>query len=244
MVQYFYGSYKLWRNKLEGQKRNGFLAWLENFWYHYKTQTLIAIVAIFTAVVCTVQLATKTKYDYYLLYAGPEILAVQDLAYIQRAVASVGTDQDGDGEINVALKDIVMLSPEERADAVTEKDAEFNEEFIQTEMTSFYQQIMAGDATIMLLSPYMYEQAKESGLFMPISEIFTEIPEAVYDETGIVLSKTEFGQSFNGIDDLPEDTILCIRRVTSFQNMKNSKKAEKAFDANLELFKNIVNYTK
>lgn len=229
--------------KLEENKKSGFFAWFDNFWYHYKAQTLIAAVAIVTVLICALQFVTNTKYDYYLLYAGPEILAVQDLTYIQRAVASVGVDQNSDGEVNIALKDIVMLSPEERAAAVKEKDAEFNNEFIQTEMQDFYQQIMAGDAAIMLLSPYMYEQACESGLFMPISEIFTEIPDSVYDETGILLSETEFGQSFNGIDDLPEDTILCIRRITSFQNMQNSKKAEKKFAANLELFKNIVNYT-
>lgn len=227
---------------MSGEKKGKIAAWFDNFWYHYKAQTIIAGVAIITAIVCTIQILTNDKYDYYLMYAGPQILAVQDLTYIQRAVATVGDDQNGDGEVKVALKDVVMLSPEERAAAVEEKDAEFNNEFIQTEMTSYYQQIMAGDATIMLLSPYMYEQAKVSGLFMPISEIFAELPDSIYDETGITLSKTKFGTSFNGIDDLPNDTILCIRQITSFQNMKNSKKAAKEFEANLELFKRIVQY--
>lgn len=226
----------------EDEKKGKFAAWFDNFWYHYKAQTLIALGLIVTVVICTTQIITNEKYDYYMLYAGPQILAVQDLTYIQRAVSTVGSDLNGDGEVKVALKDIVMLSPEERAAAIEEKDAEFNPEFIQTEMTDYYQQIMAGDAAIMLLSPYMYGQAKESGLFMPLSEIFNEIPDSAYDESGITLSKTVFGKSFNGIDDLPEDTILCIRRVTSFQNMKNSKKAEKDFAANLELFKTIVNY--
>ena len=144
--------------------------------------------------------------------------------------------------MKIALKDVVMLSPEERAAAAEEKGAEFNAEFIQTEMNDYYQQIMAGDAAVMLLSPYMYEQAKTSNLFMPLSEIFGEIPESAYDETGILLSKTVFGNSFNGVDDLPEDTILCIRRVTSFQNMKNSNQAEKRFAVNLDFFKSIVNY--
>lgn len=235
-------QYKLGDEKLSGEKKSKIAAWFDNFWYHYKAQTIIGAVAVVTAVVCTVQILTNDKYDYCLMYAGPQILAVQDLTYIQRAVATLGEDQNGDGEVKVVLKDIVMLSPEERVEAIEKKDAEFNNEFIQTEMTSFYQQIMAGDAAIMLLSPYMYDQAKESGLFMPLSEIFDEIPDSAYDDTGIVLSETVFGKSFNGIDDLPEDTILCIRRITSFQNMKGSKKAEKEFNANLELFKSIVNY--
>ena len=228
---------------MEEKNKGKFAKWFENYWYHYKTQTLIGAVAIFTAVVCTVQMVTKDKYDYYTIYAGPQILAVQDLTYIQRAIAEVGTDLNNEGAVKVALKDIVMLSPEERQAAKEEKDAEFNNEFIQTEMNDFYQQIMAGDAAVMFLSPYMYSQAKESGLFMPLSEIFDEIPASAYDDCGISLSKTEFGVSFNGIDDLPEDTILCIRRVTSFQKMKGSKKTQKEFEQNLDLFKAIVNYT-
>ena len=227
---------------LEEKKKGKLATWFENFWYHYKAQTLIAVGLIVTAAICTTQIITNDKYDYYMLYAGPQILAVQDLTYIQRAFASVGTDQNGDGEVKIALKDIVMLSPEERAAAAEEKGAEFNAEFIQTEMNDYYQQIMAGDAAVMLLSPYMYEQAKASKLFMPLSEIFGEIPESAYDETGILLSKTVFGNSFNGVDDLPEDTILCIRRVTSFQNMKNSNQAEKGFAVNLDFFKSIVTY--
>ena len=228
---------------MEEKNKGKFAKWFENYWYHYKAQTLIGAVAIFTAVVCTVQMATKDKYDYYTIYAGPQILAVQDLTYIQRAIAEVGTDLNNDGAVKVALKDIVMLSPEERQAAKEEKDAEFNNGFIQTEMNDYYQQIMAGDAAVMFLSPYMYSQAKESGLFMPLSEIFDEVPESAYDDCGITLSKTEFGVSFNGVDDLPEDTIVCIRRVTSFQNMKGSKKAQKEFQQNLDLFKAIVNYT-
>ena len=224
------------------KKKGKFAAWFDNFWYHYKAQTLIAAGLIVTVLVCTTQILTNDKYDYYMLYAGPQILAVQDLTYIQRAFADVGTDQNGDGEVKIAVKDIVMLSPEERATAAAEKDAEFNAEFIQTEMTEFYQQIMAGEAAVYLLSPYMYEQAKESKLFMSLTDIFVEMPESAYDETGILLSKTVFGNSFNGVDDLPDDTILCIRQVTSFQNMKNSKQAQKSFAANLEFFKAIVNY--
>ena len=175
---------------VEEKEKSRFGKWLENFWYHYKAQTIIIAAVVVTAAICTTQLITNDKYDYYVMYAGPQILAVQDLTYIQRAIASVGTDQNGDGETKVALKDVVMLSPEERAKAAEEKDADFNAEFIQTEMNDYYQQIMAGDAAVMLLSPYMYEQAKTSGLFMPLADIFGEIPESAYDESGITLSKT------------------------------------------------------
>ncbi|MBQ8510652.1 MAG: hypothetical protein IJ493_12165 [Clostridia bacterium] len=213
--------------------------WWENFWYHYKFQTLIGLVLVLTVIICTTQLATKDDYDYYVMYAGPQIMAVQDITYIQRGIAEVAGDYNGDGQSLVCLSDVVMLSPEEQVEAA-ENGAVFDAGFLRETMTQYYQEILAGDAVICLLSPYMYEIVHEADGFMPLAEIFTEIPEAAYDDCGIVLSKTEFGQHFMGIKSLPEDTILCIRRISTFKNFKGSGKTEKHYNAYLELFRDIV----
>ncbi len=221
--------------------------WFDNFWYHYKVQTIIALVAAFTVIISTIQIVTRERYDYFFMYAGPQIIAIQDLTYIQRALETVADDYDGDGDIAVSIDDIVMLSPEERA-ASQAAGAVFNPEVLRTTMTEYYQQIVGGDAVICLLSPYMYEMVHESDGFLPLSEIYTELPEevqaAAYDECGVILSKTEFGQSFNGIDDLPEDTILCIRRLSSMAMFKGEAKTRALHEASIELFKNILAYEK
>lgn len=219
--------------------------WLENYWYHYKTQTIIALVAIITLVICTVQMLTKEKYDFYTIYAGPQILAVQDITYIQRGIAAVAEDYNGDGEVKVALNDIVMLSPEE-LEAAKEDGAVFNGEFLQQTMTEYYQEIFAGDAVICFLSPYMYEIVHQENGFLPLADIFgaDNIPDSAYDDCGIVLSKTDFGKSFNGIDDLPENTIVCIRRISTLKNFKGAAKTEKHHAAYVELFRAMVEYQK
>lgn len=140
----------------------------------------------------------KDESDYYAIYAGPEIFAYQDVKYIERALASVGEDRTGDKQVTVTLKDIVMLSPEELEEAKSQ-GAKFNNEFLQTSMTEFNQQIFTGDSVICLLSPYMYENVHEEGGFLPLSEIFDEIPDSAYDDCGIILSETDFGKDFQGI---------------------------------------------
>ena len=220
----------------------GFAKWFDNFWYHYKIQAIIALVLLFTVVISTVQLATRERFDYHLLYAGPRIIAVQDIAYMRRAVETVGEDIDKNGKVAVSIDDIVMLSPEERA-AAMEAGSVFNAEFINQSMNEYYQQIVAGEAVVCLLSPYMYDMVHESDGFMPLAEIFDEIPASAYDDCGILLAKTEFGQSFNGMDDLPEDTILCIRRLSSLSKMKGQNKTEKLHEGYVALFKSIENYT-
>ncbi|MCI8388576.1 MAG: hypothetical protein HFE63_08950 [Clostridiales bacterium] len=233
-------------DKVEGfvEADSKFKKWFDNFWYHYKAQTIIAGVAIITAIICSVQMLTKDNFDYYTMYAGPQILAVQDGVYIQRALSAVADDYNGDGDVKVALNDIVMLSPDEVA-AAQESGAVFDAQFQQQTKTEFYQQIIAGDAVICFLSPYVYNIVSEESGFLPLAEIFgvDDIPESAYDDCGIVLSKTEFGQTFNGIDDLPPDTILCIRRISTLKHLKGAKKTEKHHAAYVELFRAIVNYT-
>ncbi len=225
----------------------GIGAWFDNFWYHYKAPTIIASVFIFAIVISTVQIITREKYDYFMMYAGPRVVAIQDLVYMQRAVEALGDDLDGNGEVSVSFDDIVMLSPEERA-AAAEHDAMVNPDAIRMMMTEYYQQIVGGDAIICFLSPYMYGMVREADGLVPLSEIFSEIPvavsEAAYDECGLVLSKTAFGQSFNGMDDLPEDTILCIRRLSTMAKLKGEKKTKEQHASSLELFKRLALYEK
>ncbi len=216
--------------------------WFENFWYHYKAQTIIAAVAIFTLVICTVQFVGREVSDYYLMYAGPRVLMLQDITYMEKAVESIGEDVDGNGEVAVAIDDIVMLSPEEQK-AAMESGAVLNGEFMQTSLKEYQQQIFGGDAVVCMLSPYMYEMVHSEGGFMPLSEVFSEIPESAYDDCGIVLSKTQFGKHFTGIKHLPEDTILCVRRISSMAQFKGQKKTEAVHAKSVELFRRMVEFT-
>lgn len=216
--------------------------WFENFWYHYKAQTIIAAVAVVTVIICAVQFVGREVSDYYLMYAGPQVLMLQDITYMEAAVEAVGEDVDGNGEVSVAIDDIVMLSPDEQK-AAMEAGAALNGEFIQTSLKEYQQQIFGGDAVVCLLSPYMYEMVHSEGGFMPLSEIFDEIPESAYDDCAVVLSKTEFGQHFNGMNDLPEDTLLCARRLSSMAQLKGIKKTEAAHAKSVELFRKMVEFT-
>ena len=215
--------------------------WLDNLWYHYKFQIIAGAVLLFTVVISTAQLVSKEENDYLLLYAGPRNIAVQDLAYMERAVEAVADDYNKDGTVSVAIDDVVMLSPEEQK-AAMDAGIAVNGEFLNNTMDNFYQQIIGGDAVICLLSPYMYSFVYDAGGFLPLSEIFTEIPEGAVDDCGILLCETDFGSSFNGMDDLPKDTVLCIRRLSTMAKFKGEAKTRAAHEANVELFRRIVEY--
>lgn len=226
---------------VEEAKFSSIGSWLENFWYHYKFQTVATIVVLFTVIISGYQLLSREKYDYHMLYAGPQVVAIQDLHYMTIAMEEIADDYDGNGEVSVLIDDILMLSPEE-IEAAKEAGAYLDGDFMSKSMNEYYQQILGGNDVICLLSPYMYRIVYNEGGFLPLSEIFDEIPDTAYDDCGIILSETDFGKEFNGINDLPEDTILCIRRLSSMAKFKGEKKTRAAHEASIELFKKIVTY--
>ncbi len=224
-----------------GPEISGFKKKWENFWYHYKIHVIIGVVAAITLIVCTTQLLTREKHDFIVMYAGPRVVALQDLKYMEMAFEDIADDFDKNGKVIITLDDIVMLSPEER-EAAAAAGAVFDANFIRTSMTEFYQQIAVGEVKIYMLSPYMYNEVKENGIFMPLSEIFDEIPESAHDDFAVSLLKTDFGKHYNGINDLPEDTLICIRRLTDVSKVGKAEKEEREHAANVALFKKIVEF--
>ena len=107
------------------------------------------------------------------------------------------------------------------------------------ELKKFDNLIMAGDSLLCLLDPFLYNRVLDSGGFIPLSEIFDELPESAVDEYGILLSDTEFGQYFDGVNTLPGDTILCIRTIPTFSFIKG-KKGQKPITASCRLLRAIV----
>lgn len=232
-------------NKISPENEPGFdkiVKWFENLWYHYKFQILAGAVILFTVIISTSQLVTREEYDYCLLYAGPRNIAIQDLAYMEMAVESIADDRSGDGKVNVTIDDVVMLSPEEQK-AALEAGLTVNGEFLNNTMDNFYQQILGGDAVVCLLSPYMYGIVRDADGFMPLKEVLDEVPDSAVDEWGIKLSETDFGRSFNGMDDLPADTVLCVRRISTMAKLKGEKKTRAAHEAGVALFVRMVTYT-
>lgn len=99
----------------------GFKEWIENFWYHYKFYTIVAIFVVITLVVSIAQCATKTQYDYKVILATTTATVSQaQIDSLQKELAKYGTDVNGDGVVNVQVVDCTinqykMMGEEARA---------------------------------------------------------------------------------------------------------------------------------
>ncbi len=90
---------------------------IENAWYHYKgiIIALPLVIALLTYIV--VDLVTKPVYDYTVLVHGATAVQKTDIDEIEKYLVSVGTDIDGNGEVQVLIinTSFDLDSPDPRA---------------------------------------------------------------------------------------------------------------------------------
>ena len=230
--------------------KNKFTEWLDNFWYHYKWTFIGVVFALFVIIVCTLQMCEKESVDSYVMYGGPEVIESDTLINMRGALKSVlPEDYNGDGEKYVEVVSNYVMSEAEieaaRLEYVEKESADdfyIDPVFMSQNKKKFDNLILAGEYSICFLSPYLYEEVKSAGGFMPLAEIFTEMPEGVNDEYSLLLCETDFGSYFPGFKNLPKDTLLCMRRISTMGSFLNKGATEKNYERSMKLFKAIVEY--
>ena len=65
-------------------KESKFLAWFDNYWYHYKWVTIVVAFFLVVFSICIIQSCTNKPADILVTYAGPVSLNVDEKANIER----------------------------------------------------------------------------------------------------------------------------------------------------------------
>jgi len=230
--------------------KRGFLARLDNFWYHYKWHSLIALFLVLTVTVCTLQMCSRESYDLHVLYAGEHGVNRQNIdgdrseySKIVTSLESEARDFNDDGEVLIAFKDLYILD--------NTKDEELDESDLQrayNDGEALRNLMLSSDYYVCFISSKLYNSYitsdKEADVyrFVPLTpDLIGTAPIEYYDDTmcAIKLSSLKFYKRA-GINKLPEDTVLCLRRkpINAGSNQK------KAYNASVEYIKEIVSLNK
>ena len=230
------------------------LAMLDNFWYHYKWHTIVAIFLIFAITVCSLQMCSKVQYDVHVLYSGSHEIertsANGDMAEYPTFISSfkrVVEDYDSDGNVSLSIKDLFMVSEEEIEQILKENEnAEINRTLLSENKSILSETLIYSDYYVCLLSPCVYNEYKTIDgieIFSPLSQYVKDGVEVeYYTESAIYLSSTGF-YSLPGISNLPSDTLICLRGVSAFANHFNKKDATEARRRAIDVIENMINYT-
>ena len=230
----------------EVKEKSKLRLWSENFWYHYKWHSIAALFIVLVVIFCTLQMCQKVSYDAHLLYAGGKSLRgteenETETAYrtIYDTLGRYVPDADGDGNRNLAFLDIYLPSSEEIEAEKANGDG-VNYTLLAENDELFRQNMLIGDYYVCLISERLLEEWTKDEKNNPFKAISEYLPEgatvATADGEAGYLFASEYGIYLHsvpsaarpGLKDLPDDTVICIRKLSGIGDSKKSTAAKYA----------------
>ncbi len=218
---------------------------LENFWYHYKWHTIAIAFVLIVAIVLTVQFCSREKYDIYILYAGDKTIAnsssdgdVPERVKFLNSFGNVVSDFDGDGAVSVGFKS--LYSPDEEELARLEAEGLDTADNLRYNDSKTLDSLIAGgDYYLLFLDYAVFERLAENSNMIssidPYLDGWSGRVARLGNSSGVYLADTKFYE-YEGIRDLPSDTVICIKYTAAFASEGEREKREEA----IEVFKRIL----
>ena len=235
------------------EMKSPFLAWLDNFWYHYKWHTIVALFLIISILICSLQMCGREEIDFHMMYAGsaelPRRSTDGDTPVYNQVINVLKRyidDVDGDGKKNMAFTTYFSLSPEEIDEIEATPGKEVNYTLLQEDATALNSRFGIGDYSLSLVSPYVYEEYKGTDdvcVFMPIAQYAPAENGTLeyYSEYAVYLRSTAMYKNNVAIrNNLPEDTLIVLRIKSAAGGIFNGSKNNEAYEMAEEVLRRIL----
>ena len=225
-----------------------FLKWLDNYWYHYKWPTIIGVFTAVFVVIMAVQFFTREEFDVTVVYAGPVQPTANQIRDVESEFAKIMPgDRNGDNKKNCQLTDFYLLTEEQieekNAEAASDTDAYYvNRNAVQSAKEQFVNQVSAGESSICLLDPAWYDLLQKQGIIVPLGEVLGAVPDYALDDYGVRLADTPFGKFYGALQIFPEDTVLCLLRLSEASAFGNKSAAEERFEFDKSVFRAMIEF--
>ena len=230
------------------EMRSPLIEKIENFFYHYKWHTIVALFLVVVIVVTTVQTCSRESYDIYITYATDESVGRSsengDLSKYQRYTAAFSRlcpDFDGNGESLVSLSDLFVPSPEK----IEELGDNYAYSSAIADSKTLTDRFMYSEYYVSFISKHVYDTHHiKSGveIFTPLEPYAPEDNDFVYyTESAIYLSSTPL-YSLPGFSEMPEDTLICLRIYSEVTAAMGNRKSAETYERSEEYIREILKY--
>ena len=210
----------------------------QNIWYRYKWAIIIGIVLLITTVPIIVMCSRAEKEDVLVLYVGPvQIVEGATHNSIQSSLETVLSDYNDDGKrvLQIATHTIYPDGYVDKdGNGLSAQEAGKNQE----NLNNFTTQLRgSGEFVIVFIDKNLYDQ-KFKGIFEKYSSLGIDVPsEWMHDDSAIMLSETDFGSYYAGMQNLPDDTLIVI-------NVRNVNHNDDEYDNQIDYIKKLLAYRK
>lgn len=222
--------------------------WFKNYWYYYKWTVIISAFFIGVIIFCFAQSANKEKYDVCILYSGPHIFEIEEKNSLESAFLQIMSgDYDENGKKNVQIVDMPSFTDEQLREVLGDGDdpvliATYAPYAIENMKQNFSQQVFSGDTVICLVDVYWYNILKKADSLVKLEEILGYKPDNLIDDYSAEFSKLDFSKFFDSAGKLPENTVICFRRMSTASALTGKKAAEKNYENSKKMLIDIFSF--
>ena len=224
---------------------------LENFWYHYKWHSIVAVFLVIAITVLSLQMCQKTEYDAHILYAGTHEISHSSTDGEAPYYVATGSlkrvvgDFNDDGAVNVSLLNLFVLNDAEIEAALAGTEGkEINESLILEDTETLKNTLLFGEYYVCFLSERLfleYDAQYEGALFSEVADYIGDVECETVSGRGVYLRSLAY-YDLPEICNLPEDTVVCLRKLSEVSTLFGKAENEKNFHRGEIIFKNIISY--
>lgn len=241
---------------MEAKEKLSFSEWREHIWYYYKWLILLGTPVAIFLIIAIVQIFTKTQPDVYMMYTGKATVTVKGNNQIKEFLYGLIDDYNKDGKKNIQYMELTGYATEYEhpfehsvltSDGAYDTSIQYSTVVLDADrdsqlMASFQTEISSGDSIIYMVDKFYYNKLKELGVLAPLSDVLYEqdIPEKTLDGYGIWLKDLDIYKTA-AFKQLPENTVLCIRRSPDQDQLKYNRTVEK-YSASKQCFIKMIQY--
>jgi hypothetical protein len=160
------------------------------------------------------------------MYLGTAAITADGTNELENTVNGLIDDYNNDGEKNVDYLELTAASGDTT----------------EALMQRFQAEVAAGDSVIYLIDENYYKELLELGVLSKLSDVLddSDMPATTIDEYGVYVKELAISGTA-GFDELPDSTILCIRRSPEQDEIKYNKKID-VYNANKQCFIKLITY--
>lgn len=201
----------------------------DNYWYHYKLVTWLAVFAVFVVGWFVKDIFFGPKYDLVVNIASKYTFSAinEDMG---KDAATYAEDYDGNGK---------------RAVQVSEMQVNYDGTGSNDQATMVGEQkilavLNAGEDMVFILDGQTYDQLIGSNdgktIFADLSALYPDLPELVQGDK-VLIQQTELGKEWrmNAVDS---ELYLCVRKIEG--NVKDSEKTQKKYEDALNFVDHVI----
>ena len=212
----------------------------DNFWYHYKIPFILGIIILAFIIFCIAQCSGRPQGDANVGYIGSQEINSEHYENLQNALNSIlGEDLNGDDKVHVEFTQFSYMTQRQVENArAAGKPVDLQS--LVTVQLQIDLELTDGNLIIYFIDPEVYKELSGRNAFMHLEDALGYIPDNAYDEYAVKLNSLQCWEYYEGLNDLPANTVIAVRDITLSE--ESNEEMKEKYRRNLIMFKRIIDF--